>query len=46
MIVKEGWKWILYTKDGSRVLGRHSSKLDALKQERAIQASKRRRRSR
>ena len=29
-------KWILYTRDGSRILGTHKTKKDALRQERAI----------
>jgi len=33
-------KWILHTKDGSRILGTHSSYENALRQERAIQLSK------
>ena len=40
MIRKRGNKWILYTKDGSKKLGTHSSKKKALAQERAIQISK------
>ncbi|MHA1961971.1 MAG: pentapeptide repeat-containing protein [Candidatus Thorarchaeota archaeon] len=36
-------KWILYTSDGSRVLGRHDTYEKALRQERAIQWSKRHR---
>ena len=39
MIVQKGSKWILYTRDGSRVLGTHSSHRDAMKQEWAIRAS-------
>jgi len=38
-------KYVLYTKDGSRKLGTHSSKTSALKQERAIQAAKHSRKS-
>ena len=41
MIRKEGSKWILYTKDGSRVLGRHRTKAEAEAQERAVRARKR-----
>lgn len=41
MIRKEGSRWILYTKDGKRVLGRHRTKKEAEAQERAIQARKR-----
>jgi len=40
VIKHEGNKWILYAKDGERVLGRHSSRAKALAQERAIQFSK------
>jgi len=29
-------KWVLYTRDGSRILGTHKTKKDALRQERAI----------
>jgi hypothetical protein len=42
MIKKVGSKWVLYDSKGKRVLGRHGSKADALRQERAIQASKHR----
>lgn len=41
MIQKKGNKYVLKTKDGSRVLGTHSSKKKALLQERAINNSKR-----
>ena len=41
MIRKEGSRWILYTRDGKRVLGRHGTKKEAEAQERAIQARKR-----
>lgn len=40
MIVKQGSKYVLKSKDGSRVLGRHDSKKKALAQERAIEAQK------
>ncbi len=40
MIVKRGKIWILYTSDGSRVLGRHKTRADAVRQERAINISK------
>ncbi|MEK6861739.1 MAG: hypothetical protein AABY07_07250 [Nanoarchaeota archaeon] len=33
-------KWCLFSKDGNRLLGRHSSKEDAKKQEIAIQIRK------
>lgn len=42
MIKKQGSKYKLKTKDGSRTLGTHDTKEGALKQERAIQASKKR----
>jgi len=41
MIVQKGKMWILYASDGSRILGTHPSYDAALRQERAIQASKR-----
>jgi len=41
VIQKKGRKWVLYTSDGSRVLGTHSSYDAALAQERAIQVNKR-----
>lgn len=41
MIVKQGSKYVLKSKDGSRVLGRHDSKKKALAQERAIEGQKR-----
>jgi len=44
MIKKSGNKYLLYTKDGSRVLGRHTSHKEAEAQEQAIQASKARQR--
>lgn len=40
MIRKVGKKWVLYTKDGRRVLGRHSTREAAVRQERAVQAAK------
>ncbi len=40
MIKKIGSKWVLYDSKGTRVLGRHDTKEEALKQERAIQLSK------
>lgn len=39
-IRKQGSKYKLYTKDGSKVLGTHDTKEEALAQERAIMASK------
>lgn len=41
MIKKEGSKWKLYTKDGSRVLGTHPTKKDAILQEIAIKMAQR-----
>lgn len=40
VIRREGGKWVLRTKDGSRVLGTHASKQDAYRQEYAIQMNK------
>jgi hypothetical protein len=40
MIRKEGRVWVLYTSDGKRVLGRHKTRADAVRQERAINLSK------
>lgn len=40
MIKKEGHVWVLYTSDGSRVLGRHETRADAVRQERAVNLSK------
>lgn len=40
MIKKVGKKFELKTSDGSRKLGTHASRASALRQERAIQASK------
>jgi len=40
MIKKVGKKWYLYTKDGKRILGRHTSKASAVRQEAAINISK------
>ena len=36
VIKKERYKWILYTKDGKKVLGTFRTKKDALKRERQI----------
>lgn len=36
MIRKQGRKWVLRSKDTGAVLGRHTSKADAVAQERAI----------
>lgn len=35
-IKEEDGKWVVYTSDESRVLGRHDSREKALRQERAI----------
>lgn len=40
VIRHENGKWVLYTADGSRVLGRHDTKAEAQAQERAIEANK------
>ena len=40
MIRKEGNKYILYTRDGTRKLGTHDSMNSAIKQEHAIQVGK------
>lgn len=40
IIKSEGDEFVLYTRDGTRVLGRHKTREDALRQERAIQISK------
>lgn len=40
MIKPRGSQFVLYTKDGKRVLGVHDSKEDARKQEIAIEISK------
>lgn len=36
MIKKKGWKWILFSKDGKKILGEFRTKKDALKRERQI----------
>ena len=36
VIKKKGYKWVLYTKDGKKVLGTFKTKKDALKRERQI----------
>jgi hypothetical protein len=36
MIKKEGNKWVLYTKDGQRVLGVFSTKQEAMRREKQI----------
>ncbi len=40
MIKKVGRKWVLFDSKGDRVLGRHETRADALRQERAIRISK------
>ena len=40
MIKKQGNKYVLVSKHTGKVLGRHSSRADALAQERAVQISK------
>jgi hypothetical protein len=40
MIKKCCNQWCLYTKDGSRLLGKHPSRASAMKQESAINISK------
>ena len=37
VIKKEGYKWILYTKEGKKKLGTFKTKKDAIKRERQIQ---------
>lgn len=41
MIRKRNGKYLVMTSDGSRVLGTHATKSDAVAQMRAIEASKR-----
>ena len=36
VIKKEGYKWVLYTTDGKKVLGTFRTKKEALKRERQI----------
>lgn len=43
MIKKVGSSWVLYTSDGSRILGRHKDRADAVAQELAIKIESRRR---
>lgn len=43
VIRKEGGEWVLYSRDGSTVLGRFRTRKDALKRERQIQFFKRQR---
>jgi hypothetical protein len=42
MIKKQGAKFVLYSSDGKKKLGEHTTRKDALAQERAIQANKKR----
>jgi len=42
-IKHEGGKWVLYTKDGSRKLGTHSTEAEAIAQEKAIESAKQKR---
>lgn len=42
MIVKEGPWWVLRSKDGRKVLGRHRTKEAAMEQERVVMAAKQR----
>jgi len=44
VIKQEDGEWVLYTRDESRVLGRHPTKAKALAQERKIQIEKHKRR--
>lgn len=37
VIKKEGYKWVLYTKDRKKVLGTFKTKTEAVKRERQIQ---------
>jgi hypothetical protein len=43
MIKKVGSQWILYTKDGKKILGKHKTRAKAIAQEWAIKKSKERR---
>tara|TARA_Y100000310_G_C20659314_1_gene803797 strand:+ start:608 stop:745 length:138 start_codon:yes stop_codon:yes gene_type:complete len=36
VIVKEGYKWILYSKDKKKILGTFKTKKEAIKRERQI----------
>jgi hypothetical protein len=46
VIRKRGKGWVLLTKNGKKVLGRHRTKAAAERQERAVKAAKKRRRKR
>ena len=37
MIKKKGYKWVLYSKDGKKILGEFRTKKAAIKRERQIQ---------
>jgi len=37
VIKKEGYKWVLYTKDGKKILGTFKTKKEALRREKQIQ---------
>ena len=43
VIRREGGKYVLRTRDGKRVLGRHDTKQEAIAQERAIKHTQRQR---
>jgi len=36
MIKKKGYKWVLYTRDGKKILGSFKTKKEVLKRERQI----------
>jgi hypothetical protein len=40
MIRKEGREYVLYTHNGSKILGRHKTKEEAVRQEQAIMIAK------
>lgn len=42
MIKRIGKNWVLYSQDGSKVLGKHATKAEALAQERVINMKKKR----
>lgn len=46
MIVKSGKKWFVKTQDGSKTLGTHSTKRDAVRQLQAIESSKKKEKKR
>jgi hypothetical protein len=43
MIRKAGSMFVLHTKNGGRVLGRHRTRADAVRQEQAIEIAKKKR---